>query len=226
MTSLPLGRHANVLMFSRATLRVSHKRVPIINRPEERERGRLRSYVKLLPEAGLALLSLLQLLRGLIQLLHSAVDCSTSSVSVSNSSDPTVYLSFCTQRTTTHGAADRTKSPGLDSDSRTRKVPGSSRAASSFSAFGPDRCKQIKMQPLGMHRPLGGGVGAVERVLEIDGGAVPVLQDAVLRRVVLHQLGQGGKLLPAIQVVVVSCVLDPDVGHQLAHPEEMKPFAK
>jgi len=78
------------------------------------------------------------------------------------------------------------------------------------------------MQKLGMHRPLGGGVGAVEWVLELDGGAVPVVQDAVLRRVVLHQLGQGGKLLPAIQVVVVSCVLDPDVGHQLAHPEEIK----
>lgn len=72
------------------------------------------------------------------------------------------------------------------------------------------------------HRPLCGGVGAVEGVFELDDGAVPVLQDAVLRCVVVHQLGQGGKLLPAIQVVVVSCVLDPDVGHQLAHPEEIK----
>lgn len=34
---------------------------------------------------------------------------------------------------------DRTKSPGLDSDSLTRKVPGSSFAVRSFSAFGPDR---------------------------------------------------------------------------------------
>lgn len=34
---------------------------------------------------------------------------------------------------------DRTKSPGLDSDSLTRKVPGSSFALRSFSAFGPDR---------------------------------------------------------------------------------------
>lgn len=34
---------------------------------------------------------------------------------------------------------DRTKSPGLDSDSLTRKVPDSSRAQSSFSAFCPDR---------------------------------------------------------------------------------------
>lgn len=34
---------------------------------------------------------------------------------------------------------DRTKSPGLDSDSLTRKVPGSSRVQSSFSALGPDR---------------------------------------------------------------------------------------
>lgn len=34
---------------------------------------------------------------------------------------------------------DRTKSPGLDSDSLTRKVSGSSRATRSFSALGPDR---------------------------------------------------------------------------------------
>lgn len=73
-----------------------------------------------------------------------------------------------------------------------------------------------------VHRPLSGGVGAVEGVFKLDDGAVLVLQDAVLSRVVLHQLWQGGKLLSAIQVVEVSCVLDPDVGHQLAHPEEIK----
>lgn len=34
---------------------------------------------------------------------------------------------------------DRTKSPGLDMDSRTRKVSGSSRATRSFSALAPDK---------------------------------------------------------------------------------------
>lgn len=49
-----------------------------------------------------------------------------------------------------------------------------------------------------MHTPLCGGVGAVEGIFELDNGAVLVLQDAVLRRVVIHQLWQCGKLLTAI----------------------------
>lgn len=77
-----------------------------------------------------------------------------------------------------------------------------------------------------MHRPLRGGVGAVEGVFELDNGAVLVLQDAILRRVVLHQLRQGGKLLPAIQVVEVSRILDPDVRHLLAHPETKEPLGR
>lgn len=74
-----------------------------------------------------------------------------------------------------------------------------------------------------VHRPLCGGVGAVERVLELDDGAVLVLQDAIFCRVVFHQLRQRGKLLSTIQVVVVTGVLDPDVGHRFTHPEKMKP---
>lgn len=70
------------------------------------------------------------------------------------------------------------------------------------------------------YRPLCGGVRAVEGVFKLNDGAVLVLQNAVLRRVVLHQLWQGGKLLPSIQVVIVSRVLDADVGHCLAHPEK------
>lgn len=36
-------------------------------------------------------------------------------------------------------STDRTKSPGLESDSLTRNVPGSPRSRSSFSALGPDK---------------------------------------------------------------------------------------
>lgn len=51
--------------------------------------------------------------------------------------------------------------------------------------------------------PLTGRVRAVKRVLEVDDGAITVLQDTVLLRVVLHQLRQCRKLLPSIQVVEI-----------------------
>lgn len=70
-----------------------------------------------------------------------------------------------------------------------------------------------------MHAPLCGGVRAVHGILELNDCPVLVLQDAVLRRVVVHQLGQGGELLPAVQVVEVAGVLDADVSHLLTHPE-------
>lgn len=38
--------------------------------------------------------------------------------------------------------------------------------------------------------------------------------------VILHQLSQGGKLLPAVKVVVVSCVLDLNVGDGSISPAE------
>lgn len=44
------------------------------------------------------------------------------------------------------------------------------------------------MRSKSAHTPLCGGVGAVQGVSELDDGAVLVLQDAVLGRVVLHQL--------------------------------------
>lgn len=66
--------------------------------------------------------------------------------------------------------------------------------------------------------PLTGGVRAVQRVLEVDDGAVAVLQDALLLRVVLHQLRQRRELLPSIQVVEIPRVLDPNVGHLIPHP--------
>ena len=51
--------------------------------------------------------------------------------------------------------------------------------------------------------PLGGGVFAVEWVLELDDVSVPLSEKVVLLCVVLHQLCQRGKLLPSIEVVVV-----------------------
>lgn len=72
---------------------------------------------------------------------------------------------------------------------------------------------------LRMHAPLCGGVRAVQGILELDDCPVPVLQDAILRRVVVHQLGQGGKLLTAIQVVEVAGVLDADVSNLVTHPD-------
>lgn len=74
----------------------------------------------------------------------------------------------------------------------------------------------------GEDRPLCGGVGAVEGVFELDDRPVFVLKDVVLRCVVLHQLRQGGELLPAVQVVEVSCVLDADVRHIFSHAAENK----
>lgn len=81
-----------------------------------------------------------------------------------------------------------------------------------MAAAGRQRCP--------LDSPLCGGIRAVERVSELDDGAVPVLQDPVVRRVVIHQLRQRGELLPAVQVVVVARVLDSDVGHHFAHPAE------
>lgn len=60
--------------------------------------------------------------------------------------------------------------------------------------------------------PLRRRVGAVERILELYDVAVLLLELPVVLHVVLHQLGQRGKLLAAIQVVVVARVLDLDVG--------------
>ena len=66
--------------------------------------------------------------------------------------------------------------------------------------------------------PLRCGVLAVEGVLELNDVAVPLAQQVVLLGVVLHQLGQRGKLLPAIQIVVVPRVLDLNVGDLIITP--------
>lgn len=55
-----------------------------------------------------------------------------------------------------------------------------------------------------MSVPLRGGVLAVEWVLELDDMAVPLAQQILLLCVILHQLGQCGKLLASVQVVVVA----------------------
>lgn len=69
-----------------------------------------------------------------------------------------------------------------------------------------------------MPAPFRGGVLAVEGVLELDDVAVPLPQQVLLLGVVLHQLGQRGKLLAAVQVIVVARVLDLDVGHLIVPP--------
>lgn len=69
-----------------------------------------------------------------------------------------------------------------------------------------------------MSAPFRGRVLAVEGVLELDDVAVPLSQQVLLLGVVLHQLGQRGKLLAAIQVIVVARVLDLDVGHLIVPP--------
>lgn len=70
--------------------------------------------------------------------------------------------------------------------------------------------------------PLRGGVLAVEGVLQLDDVAVLLPQQSVLLRVVLHQLREGGELLPSVQVVVIPRVLDLDVCHLIVSPEEGK----
>lgn len=60
--------------------------------------------------------------------------------------------------------------------------------------------------------PLGGGVRTVEGVLELNHISVFLFQLPVMLHVILDQLCQSGKLLPTIKVIVVSCVLDFNVG--------------
>lgn len=52
--------------------------------------------------------------------------------------------------------------------------------------------------------------------------AVPLAQKILLFGVKLHQLGQRGKLLATIEVVVVTGVLDLYVGHLIAPPKQGK----
>lgn len=68
--------------------------------------------------------------------------------------------------------------------------------------------------------PLRGGILAVEGVLELDDVAVLLPQQPLLLCVVLHQLGERGKLLPSIQVVVIPRVLDLDVRHLIISSAE------
>lgn len=60
--------------------------------------------------------------------------------------------------------------------------------------------------------PLRGGVSTVEGVFELDDISILLLELAVVLHVVLNQLSQGGKLLPPVQVIVIPCVLDLNVG--------------
>lgn len=74
----------------------------------------------------------------------------------------------------------------------------------------------------GANSPLRGRVGAVEWVLELNDVPIFLLQLPVMLHVILHQLCQGGKLLSAIKVVVISCVLDFNVGDGTISPARGK----
>lgn len=73
-----------------------------------------------------------------------------------------------------------------------------------------------------LQAPLRSGVLAIEWVLELDDMAVPLAQKILLLGVILHQLGQRGKLLATIEVVVVAGVLDLYVGHLITPPKQKK----
>lgn len=60
--------------------------------------------------------------------------------------------------------------------------------------------------------PLWCGISTVEWILELNNISILLLQLPMMLHVILHQLCKSGKLLPSVQVVVVSCVLDLDVG--------------
>ena len=69
------------------------------------------------------------------------------------------------------------------------------------------------------HSPFRRGVLAAQRVPELHRGPTTLSeQPPTLACVVLHQLGQCRELLPSIQIVVVTCVLDLDVGHLIVAP--------
>ena len=68
--------------------------------------------------------------------------------------------------------------------------------------------------------PLGGRILAVEWILEFNDVAVPLTQEILLLSVILHQLGQSGKLLATVKVIVVTRVLDLNVGHLIVPPAQ------
>lgn len=71
-----------------------------------------------------------------------------------------------------------------------------------------------------VNSPLRGRVGAVERVLELNDVPIFLLQLPVMLHVILHQLCQGGKLLSAVKVIVISRVLDFNVGDGAVSPAQ------
>nr|CAD7458845.1 unnamed protein product [Timema tahoe] len=59
-----------------------------------------------------------------------------------------------------------------------------------------------------LHSPLSRRICAIERIPQFDHFPVLLLELSLVLHVELHQLGQGGKLLTAVQIVKVTCVLD------------------
>lgn len=70
--------------------------------------------------------------------------------------------------------------------------------------------------------PLRSGIGTVERVFQLNDVSVFLFQLSVMFHVILHQLSQGGKLLSTVQVIIVSSVLDLNVGDGAISPRDEK----
>ncbi len=75
-----------------------------------------------------------------------------------------------------------------------------------------------------MSSPLRSGIGTVERVFQLNDISVFLFQLSVMFHVILYQLSQGGKLLSTVQVIIVSRVLDLNVGDGAISPCEEKSF--
>jgi len=71
------------------------------------------------------------------------------------------------------------------------------------------------------HQPLLGRISTQQREFEVDRGISSTLQYAPVLQVVLHQLSQGGKLLTPVEVIVVTCVLYPQVYHLFTQSAQM-----
>lgn len=72
--------------------------------------------------------------------------------------------------------------------------------------------------------PLRSGIGTVERVFQLNDVSVFLFQLSMMFHVILHQLSQRGKLLSTVQVIIISRVLDLNVGDGAISPSEEKSF--
>lgn len=62
-------------------------------------------------------------------------------------------------------------------------------------------------------RPFCGRVLRVEGIFELYHHSIPLLQLPLVLHIILHQLSQGGKLFPSIEIIVLPIVLNLYMGH-------------